>query len=899
MIGQTISHYRITEKIGGGGMGVVYKAEDTRLHRLVALKFLPDDVAKDPTALTRFQREAQSASALNHPNICTIHDIGESDGKSFIAMEFLEGATLKHLIREHPLKTDQILDLAVEIADALDTAHAKGIIHRDIKPANIFVTERGHAKILDFGLAKVTGKRIVEPAGMTAATVDDSKEFLTSPGAAIGTVAYMSPEQVRGEKLDARTDLFSFGVVLYEMATGKRPFAGDTSGLIFDAILNRVPAPSSRLNPDLPAKLEEIISKALEKDCDVRCQSAAELRADLKRLKRDTESRQHRSAATVAVPIAPRRRTLIYSSALVFLALVLVVAYRWWKSRESAGSPHLEYTQLTNFADSAVAPALSPDGRMLAFLRGNETFIGPADVYVKLLPDGEPVQLTHDGRPKMGPLAFSPDGSRIAYSISAAEAWTVPVLGGESIRWLGNAGGLSWISVPSKQRRILYSVPTGEGIHMGVYTATESRAEERTVYLPTDVNGMAHRSSLSPDGRSILAVEMDLGGWLPCRLVPFDGSSSGKRVGPQPAQCTDAAWSPDGKWMYFSADTGEGFHIWRQPYPDGSPEQVTSGATEEQGISFAADGRSFVTSVGEKQSTIWLHTPLGDRQITSQGYAFQPSFSADGKRLYYLQRAQANRRFVSGELWVVNLETETRGHLLSEFLMEHYNVAADGKSVVFVALDEAGHSLLWIAALDGSSPPRRLSTLDCVRALFGIQNDVYFVGGETMAAPFLYHVNTDGSGLQKVLPNQVLFLYDVSPDGKWLAVWEENESAIVLYSADGTTRGLLCKNCGTAGAEDRGVTPPIVSWSRDGKRLYFHETPYGRNSKSQTYVVGLQARRMVPKFPASVFPSVEATANTLGGRLLRDERAFPSPDPSVYAFPRLAAHRNIFRIRVP
>ena len=903
LIGQTLSHYHVIETLGGGGMGIVYKAEDIRLHRFVALKFLPNEVAKDPQALARFQREAQSASGLNHPNICTIYDIGEVDGKAFIAMELLEGVTLKRLIRDHPPKIEQILDLVVEIADALDSAHAKGIIHRDIKPANIFVTERGHAKVLDFGLAKVTGKNIAEPAQITAATIYESDENLTSPGAAIGTVAYMSPEQVRGEKLDPRADLFSFGIVLYEMATGRRPFPGETPGVVFDSILNRVPAPPIRFNPEIPAELERIIDKALEKDRDVRYQSAAELRADLKRLKRDTDSKQHGLATPVAAASAapkssPKRRTLMYSFALAFLTLVLVVGYRWRSTREPVGSPHLEYAQLTNFADSAVAPALSPDGRMLAFLRGNETFIGPAEIYVKLLPDGEPVQLTHDGRPKMGPLAFSPDGSRIVYSISATDAWTVPVLGGKPSHWLSNAGGLSWIRVPGEQRHILYSVMTGEGIHMGVYTATESRADQRTVYLPSDVNGMAHRSSLSPDGRLILTVEMDLGGWLPCRLVPFDGSSSGKRVGPQPSQCTDAAWSPDGKWMYFSADTGEGFHIWRQAYPDGSPEQVTSGATEEQGVSFAADGRSFVTSIGEKQSTIWVHTPVGDRQITSQGYAFQPSFSADGKRLYYLQRARANRRFVSGELWVVDLETGTRGHLLSDFLMEHYNVAADGNRIVFVALDEAGHSLLWIAALDGSSPPRRLSTLDCVRALFGIQDDVYFVGGETIATPFLYHVNADGSGLQKVLPNPILFLYDVSPDGKWLAVWEENDSAVVLYSTDGTKHGLICKNCGTAGGEDRGITPPIVSWSRDGKHLYFYETPYAADTKSQTYVIGLQAGRMVPNFPAYVFQSMEATANALGGRLLRDERVFPSPDPSVYAFPRLAAHRNIFRIRV-
>jgi len=386
VIGSNVSHYRVIEKLGGGGMGVVYKAEDTQLDRFVALKFLPEDLANDRAALERFRREAKAASALNHANICTIYDVGEENGRTFIVMEFLDGVTLKHRIASTPLTLEQVLHLGTEIADALDAAHAEGIIHRDIKPANIFVTKRGHAKILDFGLAKLTP--MGGSAGVSAMPTVATGELFTSPGTTVGTIAYMSPEQARGEELDARTDLFSFGAVLYETATGRMAFSGNTPALIHDAILHRVPAPVSLLNAELPPRLDEIISKALEKDRNLRYQNASEMRTDLQRLNRDMELTDLRRADTSAtsravVPKVHTKRTAVMATIAILAIATALVLWRLSVPGHPGARMLTQRSITANPPENPVyAAAISPDGRYLAYA----DFTG---VFVRLLETGE------------------------------------------------------------------------------------------------------------------------------------------------------------------------------------------------------------------------------------------------------------------------------------------------------------------------------------------------------------------------------------------------------------------------------------------------------------------------------------------------------------------------------
>jgi Tol biopolymer transport system component/predicted Ser/Thr protein kinase len=881
--GAQIGSYRIECQIGEGGMGTVYRALDTKLNRPVAIKFLSNEVA-DVAARHRFQREAQTASSLNHPHILTVLDAGEFESRQYLVTEFVDGGTLKEWAKAEKRTWRQIVELLAGVADGLAAAHAAGITHRDIKPTNILVARNGYAKLADFGLAKLA--EAATPADAALTRIDE----LTRAGVIVGTVVYMSPEQASGRPVDARSDIFSFAVVLYELLAGRRPFAGATELVVLKTIIDGSPSP---LPQDIPAALRAVVEKALEKDPADRYQSMREMVVDLRRLVR--LSGDGSSATVSPVRRVGKRRRLWWIGAGAGATVLVVAGVMLFRTRTPA--PRLEYTQLTNFADSATSPALSPDGRMLAFIRGEGTFTTRGQIYVKLLPHGEPVQLTHDDLNKMGPK-FSPDGARITYTAlqggSGWDTWMVPVLAGEPRRFLANAEGLTWIEAGAGQPRILFSELTGRGHQMAIVSSTESRTEQRTVYMPPE-SSMAHRSYLSPDRKQVLVVEMGFNSaWLPCRLTPFDSSSPGRPVGP-PAQCTDASWSPDGKWMYFSANTGGGFHIWRQRAPDGTPEQVTSGVTQEEGIEFAPDGRSFVTSIGTSQSTVWVHDlrgSQGDRQITSEGYGLLPSVSPDGEMLYYLVRARGARNVVSGELWVANLESGQRQRLLPDFLMQHYAISSDGQRVVFVVADDTGHSPVWLAALTGRSAPRRVTTQDGWKAFFGAGNEVLFVG-EDNGAKVIYRVKEDGSELQRVVGTASGAVFSVSPDGKWVLVsssTDEMANGVMLYPVGGGSPIAICGPCTQRSVDHPG--PSILSWSPDGKYLYL-------NFKGSMYAIPLRPGQMLPSLPASGIRTEQDVAALPGARLIPQQEAFAGPTPSIYAFTRVATQRNIYRVPVP
>jgi Tol biopolymer transport system component len=560
----------------------------------------------------------------------------------------------------------------------------------------------------------------------------------------------------------------------------------------------------------------------------------------------------------------------------------IILGAALWLREPPRSLDRSQWVQITKLTDSAVQPALSPDGRMVAFIRGKSPFFGPGQIYVKILPDVEPVQLTHDSLNKMSPV-FSPDGARIAYTTVDQEfrwdTWTVPVLGGEPQLMLRNASGLVWTG----PRQVLFS-EIKKGVHMGIVTAEESRAGQRDIYLPADEAGMAHRSYMSPDGKWVLLVEMDTDHlWAPCRLVPADGGSPGRKVGPPEGGCTFGAWSPDGQWMYFTSNFIGANHIWRQRFPDGQPEQITSGPTEEVGIAMAQDGRSFVTAVALTNAALWLHDASGEREISLEGNSADPRFTPDGKKLLYrvVREPPTDFQFYRdpGEVRVADLKSGRSEPLVRGFQARDYDISADGRQVVMESPDGEGKPRLWLAPLDRSLPPQQIPDVEGKSPRFGPDGEIFFLRTEGRSR-FVYRIRSDGTELRKALERPILLLAAVSLDGRWISAWAprpgNGPATRQAFPLDGK--------------------PPVPIG-----RTLFGWVPGGVwfTLEGRTYIVPLAPGQILPRIPAGGFRSVDEIGLLPGARRIDAQLVAPGPSPDVYAFYRGTVQRNLYRIPIP
>jgi serine/threonine protein kinase len=871
LVGQKFGPYEIVSLLGAGGMGEVYRAHDSKLGRDVAIKTLPPEFARDPERLARFRREARALASLNHPNIAAIYGLEEFADVDCLVLELVEGEALRG-----PLPIATALDRASQVAEALEAAHAKGIIHRDLKPANVKVTPQGRVKVLDFGLAKAIWGKVETPGLSRTATLTGAGSMA---GHIVGTPGYMSPEQARGSEVDQRTDIWAFGCLLFELLTGRRALAGETGAETIARVVERKPEWQT-LPAKTPPKVRELLRQCLQQDTTRRLANIADARRIIEEAQRGWN--RWRAVAVAGAGLA-----------------LLAVGTALWSRDPVHLLDRSTWVQLTKFPDSVSQPALSPDGRMVAFVRGNSTFVGPGQVYVKILPDGEPVQLTHDTIEKMSP-AFSPDGARIAYTTYdeqdfSWDTWLVPVLGGQPQRWLKNASGLAW-TAPHK---ILFS-EIKQGVHMGIMAAAESRMEAQQVYLPADDMSMAHRSYVSPDGKWVLLVEMDQDHlWLPCRVVPMNGGSQGHEVGPPGGGCTSGAWSPDGKWIYLTSNAVGANHIWRQRVPDGLPEQITSGPTEEEGVVMAPDSRSFVTAVAVQNTSLWVHDAKGERGILVEGNATSPRFTPDGKKLCYRIVKEAPNEWTfyrdAGEVRVADLASGRSEPLVPGFQALDYDISADGRQVVMETADSAGKPRLWLAPFDRSWPARQVPNVEGGSPRFGPGGEIYFrhTGGQHSIAGtsgLVYRVRPDGTGLEQTLEQSILTMGAVSPDGRWLVAWatlgRNGAPAWQAFPLGGGTPVTI----GSA---------TFFDWSPDDSSLSVTSESGAPIPEGRSYLIPLSRGQTLPRVPAGGFHTEDEIAHLPGARRIDADAVKPGPSPDVYAFYRGTAQRNLYRIPIP